>query len=205
MSETQRPHSTSADTTNAHQGLSRRRLVRAGLSAAPVMAALKSNTVLAGSNGHSCVRPSSFSSLTAAQMQVSRGRVIQDDYSCASYGFWKNRNDGLPSPDYKAKTPFIGGVTGFTNNPNGFFTGKSLQQVLDLPGNQNNTALARHVTAAFLSAVAVGNDPDRVMLSRSQCAQIWNGQGFWSPFAGASWTYDDTMNYFEAVYGWLSL
>jgi hypothetical protein len=51
----------------------------------------------------------------------------------------------------------------------------------------------------------VNNDPDRVMLSKSQCAQIWNGQGFWSPFAGANWTYDDTMNYFEAVYGWLSI
>lgn len=205
MNETERPNPMTSEEPVAHHGLSRRRLVRAGLSAAPVMAALKSNTVLAGGSGHSCVRPSSFSSLTAAQMQVSRGRIIKDDYSCASHGFWKNRSDGLPSKDYKAKTAFIGGVTGFTQNPNGFFTGKSLQQVLEMPGNQNNTALARHVTAAFLSAVAVGNDPDRVMLSKSQCAQIWNGQGFWSPFAGANWTYDDTMNYFEAVYGWLSI
>ena len=49
-------------------GLNRRRLVRAGLTAAPVMAALHSNTVLAGGSGHSCVRPSSFSSLTAVFM-----------------------------------------------------------------------------------------------------------------------------------------
>lgn len=204
MSDTERPNPTPLDDTTASHGLSRRRLVRAGLSAAPVMAALKSNTVLAGGSGHSCVRPSSFSSLTAAQMQVSRGRVIKDDYSCASHGFWKNRSDGLPK-DYKTKTLFIGGGTGFSNNPNGAFSNLSLQQVLGLKGNQNNTALARHVTAAFLSAVAVKNDPDRVMLSKSQCAQIWNGQGFWSPFAGAHWTYDDTMNYFEAVYGWLSI
>lgn len=45
-------------------GLSRRRLVRAGLAAAPVMAALQSNSVLAGGgSGGNCLRPSTFSSL----------------------------------------------------------------------------------------------------------------------------------------------
>lgn len=204
MNETERPNPTTSDDPAAHHGLSRRRLVRAGLSAAPVMAVLKSNTVLAGGSGHSCVRPSSFSSLTASDMQLSRGRIIKDDYSCASHGFWKN-NKSKDWWDYKTKTPFLGGETGFTTSPNSSFSKLTLQAALELKGNQDSEALARHVTAAFLSAVAVGNDPDRVMLSKSQCAQIWNGQGFWSPFAGAHWTYDDTMNYFEAVYGWLSI
>lgn len=77
----------------------------------------------------------------------------------------------------------------------------TLQAVLDQGDNQNNAALARHVTAAFLSAKSVNNDPSAVWLTQSQCAQIWNGQGVWSPFAGTTWTLAQTMAYFDAVYG----
>jgi hypothetical protein len=68
-------------------------------------------------------------------------------------------------------------------------------------GNANNAALARHVVAAFLSATSVRNSPDRVLLTVAQCQAIWNGQGNWSPFAGANWTLNDTMNYFDKVFG----
>ena len=51
-------------------GLSRRHLVRAGLSAAPVLAALKSNTVLAGD--HTCIKPSTFSSLRTGAWPLGR-------------------------------------------------------------------------------------------------------------------------------------
>ena len=180
-------------------GLNRRRLVRAGLTAAPVMAALHSNTVLAGGGDHSCIRPSSFSSLKLAQMKVSRGREIRDDYECKSHGYWKNNNGNLAT-DYK-KTKFLSSDTGFTANPGNAFRGKSLQEVLQMTGNANNTALARHVVAAFLSAKSARNDPDRVLLSVAQCQAIWNGQGHWSPFAGANWTLADTMNYFDKVFG----
>lgn len=182
-----------------HAGLNRRRLVRAGLTAAPVMAALHSNTVLAGGGDHSCIRPSSFSSLKLAQMKVSRGREIRDDYECKSHGYWKNNNGNLAT-DYK-KTKFLSSDTGFSANPGNAFQGKSLQEVLRMTGNANNTALARHVVAAFLSAKSARNDPDRVLLSVAQCQAIWNGQGNWSPFAGANWTLGDTMNYFDKVFG----
>lgn len=182
----------------AAAGVARRRLLRAGLAAAPVMAALKSNTVLAGE--HSCVRPSSFASLTAAHMKVSQGRVLKTDYSCRSHGYWKNHDDGLPQA-FKTSTQFVSGTTGFVANPGGAFTGMTLQAVLDQGDNQNNAALARHVTAAFLSAKSVNNDPSAVWLTQSQCAQIWNGQGVWSPFAGTTWTLAQTMAYFDAVYG----
>ncbi|MDP1684495.1 hypothetical protein [Hydrogenophaga sp.] len=180
-------------------GLSRRRLVRAGLTAAPVLAALQSNTVLAGGGDHSCIRPSSFSSLKLARMTVSRGRVIRDDFECKSHGYWKN-NRGNLTRNYK-DTKFISADTGFTTNPGHAYSDKSLQQVLEMRGNDNNTALARHVVAAFLSAKSVGNDSDRVLLSVSQCQAIWNGQGNWAPFAGANWTLKDTMNYFNKVFG----
>ncbi|MBX3611513.1 MAG: hypothetical protein KF871_16590 [Hydrogenophaga sp.] len=179
-------------------GLSRRHLVRAGLSAAPVVAGLKSNSVLAGD--HTCIRPSSFSSLRAANMKVSYQRDIKTDYECRSHGYWKRHGDGLPA-DYKKNTKFISSETGFTANPGSAYTGKSLQDVLDMGGNQYNTALARHVVAAFLTAVAYQNDPSIVMLTKAQCKSIWQGQGSWQPFAGATWSYTDTMAYFDMVYG----
>jgi hypothetical protein len=40
-----------------------------------------------------------------------------------------------------------------------------------------------------------------VWLTQSQCAEIWNGQGVWSPFAGTTWTLTQTMAYFDVVYG----
>ncbi len=179
-------------------GVSRRRLLRAGVSAAPVLAALKSNSVLAGGN-YDCVRPSSFASLAAAKLHVSRGREYRKDYACKSHGYWKNNGDA----DFKKATLFTS--VGFDDVPNGFYAKLSLQQVLKLTsdGNRNYEQLARHVTAAWLSAHSVGNDPDRVLLSKQQCNQLWNSlsKGMnWSPFAGASWNLHTTLGYFEAVY-----
>ena len=199
MNDNTTPPSNPQQAAASATGLSRRRLVRAGLAAAPVMAALHSNTVLAGGGDHSCIRPSSFSSLKLAQMTVSRGRVVRDDFECKSHGYWKNNNGNLRD-GYK-QTKFISSDTGFSTNPGGAFNGKTLQQVLDMRGNENNTALARHVVAAFLSAKSAGNDFDRVLLSVAQCQAIWNGQGNWSPFAGTNWTLDQTMEYFKKVFG----
>src|SRR5665647_3738802 len=66
--------------------VSRRRLIRAGLSAAPVMLALKSQSVLAADI---CIKPSAFSSLTAANMKLSR-MPNPAGYTCFSHGYWKN-------------------------------------------------------------------------------------------------------------------
>lgn len=179
-------------------GVSRRQLVRAGLSAAPVVAALKSNTVLAGD--HSCIKPSTFSSLRAAHMKVSAQRELKTDYQCRSHGYWKNNSSGLER-DFKKKTRFLSDTTGFGTNPGGAFSGKSLQDVLEMGGGHRSIALARHVTAAFLTAAAYRDDPTLVMLTRAQCRAIWNQQGQWSPFAGATWNMDQTLAYFDAVYG----
>ncbi|WP_372656752.1 hypothetical protein [Hydrogenophaga sp.] len=185
----------SADTA----GVSRRRLMRAGLATAPVMAALKSNTVLAG-GGHSCIRPSSFSSLTAAQMKLSAGRVVKSNYKCESHGYWVNHDNGLPR-NFKTTTKFLSSTTGFSQNPNGAFSGLTLQQVLEQGGNQSNAALARHVAAAYLSALSVNNVSSMVWLTKQQCQAIWNGQGVWTPFAGTTWNLSQTMAYFEKIYG----
>lgn len=193
----QAPATPPAATASSDAGLSRRRLVRAGLAATPVLAALKSNTVLAGE--HSCIRPSSFSSLTAAHMKISRGREINASYQCQGQDHWKTSEAGLP-PGFKNER-FLTGGFGFVANPHNRYTTLTLQQVLDLNGNAHEAALARHVVAAFLSAVSVQDDPGRVLLTRSQLNAIWNGQGHWSPFAGAVWTPEQTLHYFETVFG----
>ncbi|RJP70347.1 MAG: hypothetical protein C4535_04725 [Comamonadaceae bacterium] len=161
------------------------------------MAALKSNSVLAGD--HTCIRPSSFSSLTAAHMKISQGRTLKTDYECKSHGYWKNHEVGLAT-NFK-QTKFLSATTGFSQNPGHAYSNKTLQQVLDEGGNRNNAALARHVVASFLTATAFNNDPSRVLLTKSQCRSIWNGQGVWSPFAGTTWTLSQTMAYFDMVYG----
>jgi hypothetical protein len=197
IDSSQSPSQPSSGSAPSVAGVSRRRLVRAGLSAAPVMAALKSNSVLAGD--HTCIRPSSFSSLTAAHMKVSQGRTLKTDYECKSHGYWKNHEAGLAT-NFK-QTKFLSAATGFSQNPGHAYSNKTLQQVLDLGGNRNNAALARHVVAAFLTAVAFNNDSTRVLLTKSQCRAIWNGHGVWSPFTGTTWTLSQTMAYFDMVYG----
>ena len=196
--ESQMPETLASPETG---GVSRRRLVRAGLTAAPVMAALKSNTVLAGE--HSCIRPSSFSSLAAAHMKLSKGRTVKTDYACKSHGYWKNQP--MTWNNHFKKKRFLNSTfttTGFTSNPGSVFSKKTFQDVLEMRGNDNNTALARHVAAAYLSAVSVNDHPDHVWLTKAQCNAIWNGQGVWKPFAGSpTWTRQRTIDYFNMILG----
>lgn len=179
------------------EGVGRRRLIRAGLSAAPVLAALKTNSVLAGD--HTCIRPSTFSSLTAAHMKVSRGRTINADFECRSHVQWRTRTTGL-TPGFKENTKFVSSITGFADR-GGAYDKMTLQQVLELRGGKPDAALARHVTAAFLTATAFNNNRNRVLLTKSQCATIWNQRGVWTPFAGTTWNQNQTLAYFEMIHG----
>lgn len=190
-------------------GVSRRKLVRAGLAAAPVLAALKSNTVLAGD--HTCVKPSSFSSLNPANWVVSKGRTVDTNYECFSHGYWKKDDRAHPAPyNIKAKSFFLAKPlnapsgsysAGFSGGSSSRFYGMTLSQVLNYGGNDDNTALARHLVAFFLTAVANGDDPNRVLLTTTQCKTIWANGGVWSPVPGMNWTNSDTMAYFNKVLG----
>ena len=185
--------------------VSRRRLMRAGLSAAPVMLALKSQSVLAADI---CIKPSAFSSLKGANMKLSR-MPNPRGYTCFSHGYWKNHAHPFQYFN-KSKSYFLAIPSGVTNavtagffrnpGPGGAYSGKTLQQVLEMIGNSNNNALARHVVGTFLTAVTNGDDPTKVLLTTAQCKAIWEGQGSWSPMTGVTWTYAETMDYFNYVY-----
>ena len=181
-------------------GISRRQLVRAGLSVAPVVAALKSNTVLAGGVGGgqgNGVTTSAFASLQANQGLVSNGRY-KTDCVVRSPKEWENLSSDLKDKKFKK--------CGFTATPGGEFSGNkngrmTLGDVLSLEGNGRNVVLARYVVASYLTALEFHNDRDVLALTTSQCNSIWNGNGSWSPFAGATWDYAQTIAYFETIYG----
>ncbi|MDO9195858.1 hypothetical protein [Rhodoferax sp.] len=189
--------------STAEAGLARRRLIRAGLAATPVMLGLTSQSALANDV---CIKPSAFSSLKAANMKLSH--KPNQGWTCFSHGYWKNHSHPAPYSD-KTKSFFLtkalgpGEVTaGFTSNPGNEYAGKTLQQVLEMNGNANNTtALARHVVGTFLTAVANGDDPTKVLLTTWQCKQIWDNQGNWSPVTGQTWTMANWLEYFDYVYG----
>lgn len=182
----------------------RRRLLRAGLSVAPVMLALKSQSVLAADT---CIKPSAFSSLKAANWKLSHVHN-PTDYSCYSHGYWKTH--AHPSPytvqekSYFLTPTFSGAPTGsvnagFATNPGGAYTELTLQMVLELNGNPTQTeAFARHIVGTFLTAVAY---PATALFTQAECILIWDNQGNWSPVAGATWTMDDWLDYFEYIYG----
>ena len=186
----------------AEGGVSRRRLMRAGLSAAPVVLALKSNSVLAtGTGGGYCVKPSTFASLGAAAIKspnASQAPRVNTGYKCYSQGYWKQNNTGLSPSDFKTKTGFLSSTTGFVNNPGSTYTNKTIQQVLEMSGG-DHIALARHIAAAYLTARVY---PTVAVLSVSDCKAIWNSGGNWSPVAGDnSWNQAKWLDYFKLILG----
>lgn len=176
--------------------VARRRLLRAGLSAAPVLAALKSNTVLAGDT---CIQGSSFSSLKSANMTVSKGRTIDSSYTCKSHGYWKNNVGGAVTQAYKTNTKFISAETGFLDSSPAYkaeYAGKSLQQVLELGGDH---AFARNIAGSFCTAVAWPSDP-KLLLTKTQVQGYWNNTAT-APFANQN----EVAEYLAGIYSTLSI
>jgi hypothetical protein len=208
MSDIDNPSSASpaqADVESVRVGslVSRRRLVRAGMAAAPVAMALTSQSVLAADV---CIRASAFSSLKAANYQLSGGRTPTTSFSCFSHGYWKNHtHPGIFSN--QAKSFFLnphptgtGNVdAGFTRNPGSAYTGLTIQAVLSITGNANDAQFARDILATFLTAVDKGDV--NVLLTQSECRAIWNNNGVWTPPGASSpWNKTQTIAYLQYVY-----
>ena len=175
-------------------GISRRHMVRAGLSAAPVLAVLKSNTVLAGARESNAVTTSAFASFQANQGRVSQARSTTN-YEVRTPAQWKNN-----VPNQLKKKTFD--ECGFARNPGRKYGSKmTLEAALNDDDNGRVATLARYVVASYLTAQQFHDDRDVLALTTAQCQAIWEGQGNWIPFAGANWKYAQTMAYFETIYG----
>lgn len=185
------PDSSGASPQQTAAGVSRRQLVRAGLSAAPVLAVLKSNSVLAAGNA---IVPSAFASLQANQGRVSQSS-FKTDYQVRTPAQWLS---GL-SPELKKKK-FKD--YGFDAQLGGRYKKNvTLEEVLKDTDPGTVAKLARYVLASYLTAQQFADNSEVLALTTSQCKKIWNGQGTWSPFSGAIWEYPTTIAYFETIYG----
>lgn len=211
------------NTTNATEqasqaGVSRRKLMRAGLSAAPVLAVLKSNSVLAANTG--VIAVSTFASL---QNTVAGGRSCQPyenkDYSCYTPAQCANDDD------YKNKK--VSGLDdcSFGNDDTEVYGRKEVGKddyrdtkdklknftVKELCGSSFDSdnglsKLARNCIAAHISAKKASNSKP-VWLSTGHVTEIWSNcsdGGIWQSPTGYKFdrtkinTYMD--NCFNKVY-----
>lgn len=207
--ETQQP--VLSETSDTELVSRRRRFVRAGLAAAPVLLTLKSTNVLATGGGHVCVRPSAFSSLAAAgndrtNLRVSNHTFSANDYTCYSHGYWKRHGHPSPYGDESKSYFRIGSQTlgsgkvyaGFYVDSNHVLYNKTLLDVLNTQGG-GEIALARHLVACFLTAVQYGDS--NVVLTQQQCKDMWaNRDGWVTPF-GETWDLNKMLDYFEFLFG----
>lgn len=189
------PNSPDVSPQQAAVGVSRRQIVRAGLSAAPVVAVLKSNSVLAAGNGNG-LAPSAFASVQANQGRVSHSRSSGTAYQVRTPAQWLSN---LSDKRKKEKIRKAGGIDPTLGGK--YAANVTFETVLINKDKDTVGTLACYVLASYLTAEQFSDDRNVVALTTSQCADIWRGQGIWKPFAGATWGYAQTIAYFETIYG----
>jgi hypothetical protein len=179
----------------------RRRLLRGGLGAAPVLLTLVSRPVLGwgggGGGGGQCFTPSGFVSMPTSQ----HGKP----YYCSGRtpGYWKQPQHFSSWVGYYPTT-----TTGFGGHqaskfkdvftPTPYPPQTTLLQVLELMGGPPND-VARHIVAALLNVMA-GWTP---VLTVPVVQGIWSEYmttgggtvGYFEPTAGVKWYHDDIVNY----------
>lgn len=179
----------------------RRKLLKGGLAAGPVIMTLASRPVLAQTLPGQCQTPSGFLSGNVSQQgkaEICAGRTP---------GFWKQSQhfSAWPAPYFPTTTNGVDGhqATLFHSQTTGFggsqFSGKTMLQVLDTGGG-SSTALGRHICAALLNARS-GMVPPTI-LSETTCRKIWNdftNQGYYEPTAGVKWYADDIVAYLKTT------
>lgn len=175
--------------------IARRRLLRGGLSVAPVLMASAPRSVMAGGRG-ACVPASSFASINASRPD--------QQFTCSGRtpGYWKQPQwfGQWPAPSC---VPTGNNATKFDAVFGGFggYPGKTLLSVLELPGNSmGRDALARHIVAALLNAKS-GKTPANV-LSESRVKTVWSDfvrLGHFEPTAGIKWSADSITQWLKST------
>ena len=180
--------------------VARRRLLRGGLSVAPVLMASAPRSVMAGGPG-ACVPASSFASINASRPDLL--------FTCAGRkpDYWKQSQwfSQWPAPSC---VPNGNNATKFDDvfGGSGGYPGKTLLHVLELPGNSTGRdALARHIVAALLNAKS-GKTPSNV-LSEATVKSVWAEfvrRGYYEPTAGIKWYADYSVpNGIGGITPWL--
>jgi len=183
----------------ARGGLSRRQLVRAGLSAGTVAATLKSNTVLA--NGTVCIMASAFSSLDANPLtsQV----LTQVGGACIDSQSWTTRTTARVTSDFKLNTKVndLGFTLPYPGVDSSAWGNVTIAAALVYAGADSKfNQLLRSTLAAYLTAYDRQNGPNGdVVLTTTQCLTIWNNSGVWTEPNGIAFDLDKTLRYFAKI------
>lgn len=193
----ERTQATDVDVSPAGVNTSRRKLVRAGLAAAPVVAAFKSNMVLAGTGGTNVtVRASSFASFS-----TTGGSVAPNAQTTGSFIPMKECETQQGCDDLLFGPTIYGRHTkpgcGFEITPSRTIAAKTLRQVFKMDARSNTERLAQYVAAGYLSAQRYGSNS---YISEKRCKEIWRQGGEWEPTAGVTWGMRQTLEYFDNVY-----
>ena len=168
----------------------RRRLLKGGLGASPLLMTLVSRPVLG--HGSRCVSPSGFTSMPSSrQPQVHR-------CDGGTPGYWKNHLSSWPAPylpkpkNGKPATTFN---SVFSYSP--YSASKTLLQVLEMESGPPHS-VARHIVAALLNAQKGWT----TVMTVAGIKNIWNSYrtlGYFEPTAGVRWYHDQIQNYLEST------
>ena len=178
----------------------RRRLLRGGLGAAPILMTLASRSVLAD---NSCRTMSGFLSAPTSRHGT--------QYTCLGRtpGYWKQPQffDEWPKPYYPVPTR-VGSTTkpattfNSVFSPSPYSSSTTFLQVLETGGGPPDS-VARHVVAELLNI----QKGWVTVVTVNQLKTIWHDYmvtgggtvGYFSPSAGVKWYHDDIVNYLTST------
>lgn len=192
----------------ASAGIARRKLIRAGLAAAPVMLALKSQSALAtGTVDH--LHCSVWASLSAAKGCM-KSHAPAPGKTCLSYDDWKYKDtSSFPKCGHKfhddgvswtPKVPFTGSHfrdSSGIHNLKMVCAGKNSWGGDFSTGNYERDLLGKHCAAMYLNC-SVGNSP----LLESHIKSMWDSckdGGNWTLPSGGTWSRKQCNEYFNYI------
>ena len=184
-------------TTPSAVNRARRRLLKGGAAATPVIWAVTTRPARAGAV--ECQTPSAYGSLSTS-------RPESDLPLCSgrSPSYWQDpaHYDKWPHPYYPEANALTGGVEASqfhdTGCGGGHFGSKTMAEVLQLAGQGGMDDLGAYIVAGLLNAQA-GMTP---VLDPSQVRNLWNecaGRGFYEPTAGVKWGPNQVVAYLKTT------
>ena len=196
----------------------RRRMIRAGLAAGPVMMGLKTQSAMATGTVNHC-KPSVWSSLKAANGCHSSHTIQSAGKTCSHYDYWSTSTNTECDKKYHthATLPCVpfGGTTcqdatvkdvcrGYKIVTGGYFNGShnwvsTQSQVSCSTGNAELDKFAKHCGAMYLNNTVNNSCSVDVPTVKS----MWNAckdGGTWTPATGGTpWSRKDCNDYFDYV------
>ena len=179
----------------------RRRLLKAGAAATPVVMTLLSRPAFGWNSANQCKTPSGF--LSGNLSQTGNAQYC----SGVTPGYWKQPQffANWPAPYYPTTVTGVGGHQATKFHPlfaGSFFIvnghSETLLDVLQNSAGGGTYALGCHIAAALLNA-AKGWTP---VLSVAQVKNIWaefDSQGYFEPSAGIHWDAAQIVTYLQST------